>query len=111
MQRRVEGVDAVIADLARQVRLDLPRLLRAFAEEATEDVRARWPVATGASRDALRVEGGPPVAIVCDVEYASLIHEKGLRGPTWLIRTVGYVREHADAIGARAVARLDRRAR
>lgn len=103
---QVEGVDAALAELARQIRADLPTLLRVFAEEAVIDVRAQWPVATGRSRDSLRVLPGPPVSIEVPVEYASFIHEKGLRGPTWMVRIVTYLREHTDEIGRRAARRL-----
>ena len=107
MQRRLEGIDSVLADIAKQARASLPEVLTAFAREALVDVRQRWPERTGRSAAALdvRVDGGR-IAIVCDVPYASYIHEKGLRGPTWMVRIVEYVQRNADAIGARAVRRL-----
>ena len=106
MRRKVEGVDVALADLAKRVNASLPALLKAFAEEATDDVRAKWPEKSGKSKGALTVEPGPPVAIVCDVPYAAYIHEKGLRGPTWYVRIVEYIRANSGPLGDRAVARL-----
>ena len=107
MQRRVEGLDATIADLVAQTRQDLPTILRLFAEEATKDVRNEWPQATGRSAAALTVTThGGVVAIECDVPYASFIHEKGLRGPTYVVRIVDYVRQRADLFAARVSRRI-----
>ena len=111
MQRRVEGLDATIADLVRRTRADLPVILAMFAEEATRDVRAAWPIgATGRSAAALTVTtGGGVVAIECGVNYATFIHEKGLRGPTYMVRIVDYVRRQADSIAARVSRRIAER--
>lgn len=110
MQRRVEGLDATIADLVRRTRADLPVILAMFAEEATKDVRAAWPVATGRSAAALTVTtAGGVVAIECGVNYATFIHEKGLSGPTYMVRIVDYVRRQADSIAARVSRRIAER--
>jgi hypothetical protein len=106
VRRKLEGVDVALADLARQANASLPEFLTAFAEEATIDVRKQWPSKTGRSKEALHVEAGPPVSIVCDVRYAGNIHEKGLVGPTWYVRIVEYIRANAGSIGDRAVARI-----
>ena len=107
LRRRVEGLDAALADVAKQVRDDLPTILRAFADEALADIRPRWPVASGRSSAALSVVvTGTTIAIVCDVPYASWIHEKGQVGPTWEARIVDYVRANVAVIGARVTRRL-----
>lgn len=107
MRRRLEGIEGAVADVARQTDAALPEILRLFAEEATHDVRAAWPVKTGRSRDALGVEvAGRSVAIVCDIRYASFIHEKGLTGPTYVVRIVEHVQRNIDQIGARVSRRL-----
>jgi len=110
VRQKVEGLDAMLADLARQTREDLPVILRMFAEEATKDVRAAWPSDTGRSAAALAVtvsEG--EVAIECDVPYASFIHEKGLVGPTWIVRIVDFIWQRSERYAAQVSRRIAER--
>jgi len=107
VQRRLIGVEAWAASAERDVRAGLPALLLAFAEEAVKDIRPDWPVDSGRSRDSLRAEvRGGSVVVAVDVSYASYIHERGLSGPSYIVRIADYIQQHIDEIGARAVARL-----
>jgi hypothetical protein len=110
VRQKVEGLDAMLADLARQTREELPTILRLFAEEATKDVRAAWPTDTGRSAAALTVttsEG--EVAIECNVPYASFIYEKGLVGPTWMVRIVDFIWQRSETYAARVSRRIAER--
>ena len=98
----------MLADLARQVDATLPMIRRAFAEEALIDARAAWPVKTGESKASLmvRTDKGGNVSIICDVKYASFIHQKGSRGPAWEVLIVKHAQQNAEALGRRAMRRL-----
>lgn len=104
---RLLGVPEVAGEIARQLERDLPTVLTAFATEALIDIRPMWPVKSGKSRDSLRVDvTGTDVAIVCDVDYAKYIHQKGEVGPTYFTRIIGYIQLHLPELGARTVKRL-----
>lgn len=107
VRTRIVGLDEALAAAVAQVRADLPVVLEAVARAAVEDIRPEWPVATGKSRDSLGVaRNGSSVAVVCDVDYASYIYEKGRSGPSWVNRIVTHIRDNIDDLGRRAVARL-----
>ena len=107
MRRKVEGLDTALADIVARTRAEMPVILRLFAEEAVKDIRPTWPVKSGRSANALGVEiddGG--IAITIDVDYASFIHEKGLVGPTYMVRIVDLVWRNQEQIARRVTARL-----
>lgn len=101
------GMDAAADALAKQIGAALPDVLAAFAAEALKEIKPRWPVRTGKSRDALKVSvEGSQVFIVCDVPYASRIHLKGEIGPTYHTRIIEYIQQNYDRIGKNVTAKL-----
>lgn len=61
-----------LADAARAVPGALQRELQGIAARAVRDIRNRWPVDSGYSRDQWEADGA---SLVCDAPYASYVRD------------------------------------
>lgn len=95
LQRTLEGFAAA----AQQVALNG---VREVARVAVEDLRARWPVDTGASRDGWQVQETPDGAIIrCSTDYSSYTFAKGdkERVPIYLDEVPAAIQRAANEVG------------